>query len=67
MQRFNSWWTGGGQTTAQTVIAHWIEALDWSLQLVLFIWVVGPTALFLWKTLSDQPGGPRVSKATCHT
>ena len=29
-------------------------------QLLLFIWVVGPTAFFLWKTLSDQPLGPQV-------
>ena len=53
-QRFDSWWTGGSHTGPQTVIAHWIEAFDWSLQLLLFIWVVGPTAFFLWKTLSDQ-------------
>eukprot|EP00913_Durusdinium_trenchii_P026579 g24935.t1 len=53
-QRFDSWWTGGSQTGPQTVIAHWIEAFDWSLQLLLFIWVVGPTAFFLWKKLSDQ-------------
>ncbi|CAE7225073.1 unnamed protein product, partial [Symbiodinium sp. KB8] len=53
-KKFDSWWVGGSKTSPQTVIAHWIEATDWSLQLILFIWVVGPTALFLWRRLSDQ-------------
>eukprot|EP00931_Biecheleriopsis_adriatica_P102574 TRINITY_DN77522_c0_g1_i1.p1 TRINITY_DN77522_c0_g1~~TRINITY_DN77522_c0_g1_i1.p1 ORF type:complete len:993 (+),score=166.14 TRINITY_DN77522_c0_g1_i1:61-3039(+) len=54
--RFRAWWSGDGKTSFPSVAGHWIEAIDWSLQLLLFVYVVGPTASFLWKTLSEQSG-----------
>ncbi|CAE8721504.1 unnamed protein product, partial [Polarella glacialis] len=31
-----------------------IEGLDWSLQLILFVYIVGPAVSLLWSALSDQ-------------
>lgn len=52
--RFRVWWTGAGASSWQTVASHWIEAMDWSLQILLFFYVIGPAASFLWSTLSEQ-------------
>jgi len=53
---FDQWWTGVESTGLQTVISHWIDLFDWSLQLLLFFYVVGPAMGTLWKTVSDQSG-----------
>eukprot|EP00929_Paragymnodinium_shiwhaense_P014484 TRINITY_DN122397_c0_g1_i1.p1 TRINITY_DN122397_c0_g1~~TRINITY_DN122397_c0_g1_i1.p1 ORF type:complete len:1020 (+),score=223.68 TRINITY_DN122397_c0_g1_i1:68-3127(+) len=52
--KFKDWWTGQHGAAPQTVISHWIDAMDWSLQLTLFFYVVGPAAALLWSTMTDR-------------
>jgi hypothetical protein len=51
---FKKWWVGVSSTGLQTVVSHWIDLCDWSLQLFLFFYVIGPATGLLWKTQSHQ-------------
>lgn len=51
---FKEWWIGWKTAGVQSVLSHWIDAFDWSIQLVLFFYVVGPAAGMLWKTVTHQ-------------
>merc|ERR1711971_1000603 len=54
--RFRDWWTGSEGLGLQTVISHWIDVTDWSLQLGLFFYVVAPAAATLWAQSADRSG-----------
>jgi len=55
-QHFRDWWTGSSGSNLQTIAAHWIDATDWTIQLLLFFYVVGPAVATIWQTMSDHSG-----------
>lgn len=55
--RVSNWWTGSSGETLATVLSHWIDTADWSLQLVLFLYVAGPAIAVLWDTMSSSSSG----------
>lgn len=55
-EHVRNWWTGSSGDNIQTVLSHWIDTVDWSLQLVLFLYVAGPALAVLWDTMSESSG-----------
>lgn len=54
--KFRDWWTGEQGASKQTIISHWIDVTDWSLQLLLFFYVIGPASAFIWSALYNEAG-----------
>lgn len=51
------WWRAQGNISAIiTVVSHWIDIADWSLQVILFFYVVGPTIMLMWKSSGSHQG-----------
>eukprot|EP00927_Polykrikos_kofoidii_P015507 TRINITY_DN16902_c0_g4_i1.p1 TRINITY_DN16902_c0_g4~~TRINITY_DN16902_c0_g4_i1.p1 ORF type:complete len:969 (+),score=117.98 TRINITY_DN16902_c0_g4_i1:168-3074(+) len=52
--RSSDWLFGSGGSDILTVISHWIEMLDWSTQLIIFFYAVGPLLVLMSSFLADR-------------
>eukprot|EP00927_Polykrikos_kofoidii_P081311 TRINITY_DN7856_c0_g1_i1.p1 TRINITY_DN7856_c0_g1~~TRINITY_DN7856_c0_g1_i1.p1 ORF type:complete len:988 (-),score=102.81 TRINITY_DN7856_c0_g1_i1:109-3072(-) len=48
------WFTGSVERDPFTVFSHWISVMDWSLQVVCYLYYAGPALTLLASSLGDQ-------------